>query len=183
MTSRKLLGWLPLLVLPAAGIGCRNQLPAWGFMWSLAFAIYFGLKWLMLCRALSKNHTSKMRGAGFLIFWPGMDAEAFLDEEQSVESPRFTSWLSAVLQTALGAILIWVVARMVPSHQALARGWIGMLGLILILHFGTFRLVALFWQSIGIKADPIMFQPLRSTSLAEFWESGGTSAFENLRTS
>ena len=44
-----------------------------------------------------------------------------------------------------------------------------MLGLILLLHFGSFELIALFWQSRGVNAKPIMSAPLRATSLAEFW--------------
>ena len=44
-----------------------------------------------------------------------------------------------------------------------------MLGLIMVLHFGTFRLLALFWQSRGVEAIPIMAAPLRSMSLSEFW--------------
>ena len=44
-----------------------------------------------------------------------------------------------------------------------------MLGLILLLHFGTFQIVALLWQGLGVKAEPIMSAPLRSASLGEFW--------------
>lgn len=43
------------------------------------------------------------------------------------------------------------------------------MGLILLLHFGTFQIAALMWQSIGVKAEPIMSAPLSSTSLGEFW--------------
>jgi alginate O-acetyltransferase complex protein AlgI len=44
-----------------------------------------------------------------------------------------------------------------------------MWGLILLLHFGSFEVVALFWQRLGVNATPIMSSPLRSTSLGEFW--------------
>ncbi|HYN14349.1 MAG TPA: MBOAT family protein [Terriglobales bacterium] len=55
-----------------------------------------------------------------------------------------------------------------------------MLGLILLLHFGTFRVVGLFWQSLGIDAKPIMSAPLRSTSLSEFWGKRWNLGFRQL---
>jgi alginate O-acetyltransferase complex protein AlgI len=44
-----------------------------------------------------------------------------------------------------------------------------MVGLILTLHFGLFQILALFWQRLGVAAEPIMKAPLRATSLGEFW--------------
>jgi hypothetical protein len=55
-----------------------------------------------------------------------------------------------------------------------------MLGLILLLHFGTFQIVALFWQSVGVKAERIMSEPLRSTSLGEFWGKRWNLGFRQL---
>ena len=55
-----------------------------------------------------------------------------------------------------------------------------MLGLILLLHFGTFQIVALMWQSLGVKAEPIMSAPLRSTSLGEFWGKRWNLGFRQL---
>ncbi|MGA7381409.1 MAG: MBOAT family protein [Terriglobales bacterium] len=55
-----------------------------------------------------------------------------------------------------------------------------MLGLILLLHFGTFQMVALLWQSLGVKAEPIMSAPLRSTSLGEFWGKRWNLGFRQL---
>jgi D-alanyl-lipoteichoic acid acyltransferase DltB (MBOAT superfamily) len=98
-----------------------------------------------------------------------MDAEAFLDASRSVKLPTPVAWLSAVLETMLGALLLWVVARSIPQSYPLVRGWVGMLGIILLLHFGAFKMAALLWQRVGIDAKPIMLAPLRSTSLGEFW--------------
>ncbi len=51
---------------------------------------------------------------------------------------------------------------------------------ILLLHFGTFQIVALLWQSLGVKAEPIMSAPLRSTSLGEFWGKRWNLGFRQL---
>jgi alginate O-acetyltransferase complex protein AlgI len=138
-------------------------------MWMLSFAIYFGLKWLTWWRARATVTHSAWRSIAYLFAWPGMDADSFLDEKQLVSSPSVLHWLWATLETALGATLLWVVARRVPPSQPLVQGWIGMFGLILILHFGTMQLLSLFWQNAGVKAEPIMSAPSRSTSLSEFW--------------
>ncbi len=40
-------GWIPLAVLPAAVVALVPAAwPRWAFMWTLAFAIYCGCKWL-----------------------------------------------------------------------------------------------------------------------------------------
>ena len=179
-SARKLLSWFPILVLPLAALACRNLVPPWVFMWILSFAIYFSLKLLVWSRARSRIALPVWRSLGFLFAWPGMDADAFLDVNERVAAPRFAEWFWAISKTAIGAILLWAVARAIPPNLVLLRGWIGMIGLILILHFGSFQLLALAWQSRGIKADPIMSAPLRSTSLSEFWGKRWNLGFRQL---
>jgi integrase len=55
-----------------------------------------------------------------------------------------------------------------------------MVGLILILHFGSFQIVAVLWQTLGVKAEPIMSAPLHSTSLTEFWGKRWNLGFRQL---
>ena len=55
-----------------------------------------------------------------------------------------------------------------------------MAGLVLLLHFGSFQIVALMWQSAGMNAKPIMSAPLRATSLAEFWGKRWNLGFRQL---
>lgn len=120
------------------------------------------------------------RSVAYLLAWPGMDADAFLDARKSVSPPAFRNWFWAAFETLLGAMLLWVVARAIPHGEPLLTGWVGMLGLILLLHFGTFQLVSLIWQSFGVKAEPIMSAPLRSTSLGEFWGKRWNLGFRQL---
>ena len=172
--------WLPISVLPLMAVACRNLLPPWVFMWVLSFAIYLSLKWLTWWRARSRISHPAWRSVAYLLGWPGMDADAFMDARQRVPPPAPTTWLWATFETILGAILLRVMARSIPQGQPLLRGWVGMLGLILLLHFGTFQIVALLWQSLGVKAQPIMSAPLRSTSLGEFWGKRWNLGFRQL---
>jgi Membrane bound O-acyl transferase family len=173
-------GWLPISILPFAVAACHNLLPPWVFMWILSFTIYLSLKWLTWWNARSRITHPVWRSAAYLLTWPGMDADTFLDAGQPVPPPALTMWLWATFETILGATLLWVVARSIPPGQSLLRGWVGMLGLILLLHFGTFQLLALLWRSLGVKAEPIMSAPLRSTSLGEFWGKRWNLGFRQL---
>jgi len=173
-------GWLPLAVMPAGTLALYRSVAPWIFMWVLAFAIYLGLKWLSWWKARSKVAHEGWRSVAYLLAWPGMDAEAFLDARKVPAPPRWREWIWAAAKTAFGIVLLWVIARYVPPERPMLRGWIGMLGIVLSLHFGTFEMVALFWRSIGIEAAPIMSAPLRSKSLSEFWGKRWNLGFRQL---
>ena len=173
-------GVLPLFALPALSIFVRNHVPAWLFMWALSFAIFAALKWMTWWKAHRRSAHSTGRSFAYLLAWPGMDAETFLDPNQRPEQPPFYEWLWASLKTALGVILLWAIARRVPEGQSLLRGWIGLLGLIFLMHFGSFHLIALFWQAMGVDAEPIMSKPILSKSLSEFWGKRWNLGFRQL---
>jgi hypothetical protein len=167
--SARLVGWLPLLILPLGAGALSISLRPWAFMWVLAASIYFGLKWLSWWKVRGRIPHSAWRSIAYLVAWPGMDAESFLNASKIAPPPQLRDWFWAVLETVLGVIFLWVVARRFSQGQPLLRGWIGMLGLVLLLHFGAFQILALFWQGLGIQATPIMSAPLRSESLSKFW--------------
>lgn len=179
-TVHDLCGWLPLAILPLAAMLFAGSLPPWAFMWTLSLAIFLGLKWVTWWRERCKVAHPKWRSVAYLLAWPGMDADAFLDPSQNVFAPALKNWLWAFLETVLGIVLLWVVARSVPNREPLIRGWIGMVGLIFTLHFGLFQIVALVWQQFGVVAQPIMNAPLRATSLAEFWGKRWNLGFRQL---
>lgn len=176
----RLVRWLPLVVLPLGAIALSSLLQPWVFMWVLSISIYFALKWWSWWKAKDKISHPAWRSVAYLLAWPGMDAESFLATTKCVPPPRLWNWFWAVFETGLGVILFWAVARILPQGQPLLRGWVGMLGLVLLLHFGTFQIVALFWQRLGVSAMPIMSAPLRSGSLSEFWGKRWNLGFRQL---
>lgn len=178
--SRRWTDWLPVSLLPVVAIAVSSYMPAWAFMWLLAFSIYGGLKWLTWRRWRTKIPHSAWRSAGYLLAWPGMDARSFLNHEVTIAPPRIIGWLKAISVTAWGLLLFCVGARTLPASQPLLQGWVGMLGVVLMLHFGVFKLLALFWQSMGVNASPIMSAPLLSGSLGEFWGRRWNLGFRDL---
>jgi hypothetical protein len=85
---------------------------------------------------------------------------------------------SAIGKMLLGVVLLFGIARF--AHQPLFGGWIGMVGIILILHFGLFHLFAIGWWIAGRDAEPIMDAPLRSKTVGEFWGHRWNGAFNRL---
>src|SRR5262249_29364390 len=102
----------------------------------------------------------------YLFLWPGMDAARFLDRAARPPRPAAAEWGAALVKIALGALLVWGLAR---RATGLVAGWVGVIGLVLMLHSGLFHLIALLWRRAGVDARPLMNAPLRATSLADFW--------------
>ena len=174
-------GWVPIAVFPLLAAVLRSRLPAWGFMWALSFAIYFGCKWLTWWKARTAAiRSNTARVVGYLLAWPGMDPYSFLNLEARPSKPAATSWVMAIFKTAIGAVIFWGLARQFPPQEILIRGWIGMFGLIFLLHFGSFHIVALFWQAAGVDARPIMQSPVLATSLSDFWGNRWNLGFRQL---
>ncbi len=153
-------------------------MPAWLFMWTLSFALFAALKWMSWWKVRSEVAHTAGRSLAYLTAWPGMDANAFLDEHRPAAQPSLREWLWASAKTALGVVLLWVFARQTP--QPLLQGWIGLLGLIFLLHFGSFHLISLFWRSMDIDAQPIMSNPIASKTLSEFWGKRWNLGFRHL---
>ena len=174
--------WAALILLPLLALGAKPLWPAWAFMWSMAFAIFFGCKWLTLGIAMSRPvRVCPVRATAYLFAWPGMDAARFLSP--NLASPlRWSAMLKAIglaiVRVLLGAFLLFAIARRITDP--IIAGWIGMVGMILILHFGLFALVSIGWRALRVDAAPIMDAPLRSTSVAEFWGRRWNGAFNDL---
>ncbi len=156
--------------------------PAWVFMWTLAFAIYAGFKWLTYREALLGGLTVS---AGtrwlYLLCWPGMSLQEFVEKPPVKQRVRsVTPWLAPTAKTLVGAGLVWFAVPAIPAEAWLLRGWVGMIGIIMMLHFGTFHLLALVLQTAGLNARANMQAPLLARSLADFWGRRWNTAFNVL---
>src|SRR2546421_5585661 len=177
----RVLSWLPVVALPGVAFAFKPKLHAWEFMWVMALAIFCGCKWLTW-REAGRNRARGGAGRSwaYLFAWPGMDASEFLADRSIVDKPQFSEWVFASFKTLAGAALVWGAPRWTPSQSPLLVGWIGMIGLVFLLHFGLFHLLALVWQQVGINAQPLMRAPILATSLGEFWGKRWNAAFHQL---
>lgn len=174
------MGWIPLLALPAAALASRSRLAPWAFMWALSIAIFLGCKWQSWWEQRFTAGSSVGRNLGFLFLWPGMDAATFLGPKRQAARTDWKEWLWATVKTATGIVLLWAAARNAGRGGGLLVGWTGMLGIILVLHFGSFHILSLLWRSAGVDAPPIMQAPLAATSLSDFWGRRWNLGFRQL---
>jgi hypothetical protein len=135
-------GWLPILVLPLTAVACRDLLPPWVFMWILSFSIYISLKAHMVeiaitnpssCVALGSVSSGLARhGCGC---FPGCEATRNIASAYCLAMGNVRN--NCRCNSALGSGAIRS-AGTTPATRVDRY-----VGLILILHFGTFQLVAL----------------------------------------
>ncbi len=175
--------WIPLVVFPTAVLVLTpDEWPRWAFMWLLAFGVFAGCKWLSWAATPAARSVATWRQAGYLLAWPGLDAKTFLRPSRlsRPERPLPGEWIHAVGMALIGFAVFWGVSRAVPPNLEVLRGWVGMVGIILMLHFGAFHLLSCVWRSIGIEAHPLMNSPLASVSVSEFWGRRWNTAFRDL---
>jgi Membrane bound O-acyl transferase family len=194
----ELLAWPPLVVMPLAVLATLHAAEPWVLMWALSASIFAGFKWLTWWRAMHEfpprsespsESPSPLRGGlgrgsrrslAYLLLWPGMDAATFLNPADHPTTPARREWVAAALKTLAGGALFWGGARLAAPGSLLAAGWIGLFGLVFLLHFGTFHLVSLAWRTAGIRARPIMDSPILAASLSELWGRRWNLAFHVL---
>jgi alginate O-acetyltransferase complex protein AlgI len=150
--------------------------PSWAVMWLTGVGLFLAGKAAVRRRIQERSHSvwPRWKTAAWYLLWPGMNVGDFTISTRTV-SPAPSS---AVLRLSTGAILLWGLAR--HFNHPLAAGWCGMIGLILMMHFGAFDLLAAFWQSIGLRALPIMNRPAAALSLTDFWGHRWNRAFRDL---
>jgi hypothetical protein len=157
----------------------RSDVPRWALMWTIALGLYAACKWITWQRS-TVMHAPAWRQAAYLVAWPGMDADGFLDATSAGRRCAALEWRQTAARIAVGVLLLFGVARAIPSEYPLAVGWTGMAGAILCLHFGVFHLLSCAWRGAGVDARPLMNHPLEASSLGDFWGRRWNTAFRDL---
>lgn len=155
--------------------------PPWAVMWALAVVIFALCKWVTWHGTAVKG-VSAWRHLAYLFAWPGLDARSFLDPKSITpqQRPRPGEWLLGFAKFICGAVIVWGVVPRVPADFPILTGWIGMAGLVFLLHFGLFHLLSCFWRAAGVNARPLMNWPVLATSVTEFWGKRWNTAFRDL---
>jgi Membrane bound O-acyl transferase family len=167
----------PLVVLPLLTLPLIHHVPPWAFMWLMAIALFTGFKWLTFATSHAPAATVPIQLL-YLAAWPGLAPDEFIRPLPESRRPTHADWFPPARNLLVGLLLVTLVAPRIATP--LVRGWTGMVGTILVLHFGAFHLLALAYRSFGLDARPLMLQPLRSGTLAEFWGRRWNTAFAAL---
>ena len=148
--------------------------PAWMLMWLIGMVLFVAGK-VWLWRQMPKGGNT----AAFIFLWPGMN---IMDWQRKPPRPAKhrdeQAWHYGMECMMAGVILFWGMGSLI-RHPWVA-GWCGMAGLVLMLHFGVFRLLAVWWMNKGHDVRPIMLNPMTATSLSEFWGRRWNRAFRDL---
>ena len=181
-TGDALWDWTPPIAAAFVSVPATANLPAWAAMWALCFSLYGGFKWLTWRRAMRelRPRPAAVRSLAYLVFWPGMNAAAFLAGDRADRRPPLAEWLRAVRNMVAGAAVIWGLLPALMAWRAWAAAWAGLVGIGLLLHFGALHLISLAWRRAGLDATPLMQRPAAACSLSEFWGRRWNTAFRDL---
>lgn len=146
-------------------------------MWLIALAIFFTCKAL---RSHAVPNSGWLARLGYWFAWPGLDAERFLRGRSRDPRPTLGEWSFAVVKTLFGAMLFWFGGFAVPEEHEWVRGWLGMIGIVFVLHFGMFHVLSCCWRTFGRDAPPLMDHPWAATSVGEFWGRRWNRAFRDI---
>jgi hypothetical protein len=147
-------------------------------MWTLAAVVFALCKWITW-QFTPAPPAPAWRHIAYLVLWPGLDAKAFLTPPSPpLQPPGVSEWLFACVKSAFGAGLVWGLAPLVPADYP--RAWVGMTGIVFILHFGTFHVLSCAWRAVGVDAKPLMNWPILAESVSAFWGKRWNLAFRDL---
>jgi len=132
----------------------------WALMCALACGLWITVKYFVL-----QSEGSDGRQAIIWFAWPGTDGREFF--RRTVLRIKPFDCRSGLLNLSCG-VGLFLLIRFAPMDPALAT-WIGMAGLVFVLHFGLFRLLATLLTTIGIRVSSIMNFPLLARSLGDLW--------------
>ena len=145
--------------------------------WCLAGAVFVGCKWLSgyawyevasRLRSRPSSHPGLLRHIAYAIAWPGLDAHAFLGAAHRAKPVHGREVCWALAKLTLGLLLFLVVSGRLVSGRWLVDvgmppvdssgmlyvvGWVGMIGLVMSLHFGLFHVLSCVWRGVGIPTS------------------------------
>jgi hypothetical protein len=153
--------------------------PPWVVMWALAAGIFAVCKWVTW-QFTPVPRAPAWRHVAYLALWPGLDAKAFLAPRplSPEQRPGAGEWAFAFAKVCFGAALVWIVSPLVSIEYL--RAWVGMTGLVFVLHFGLFRVLSCVWRAAGVDAKPLMNWPILAQSVSEFWSKRWNLAFRDI---
>jgi alginate O-acetyltransferase complex protein AlgI len=161
--------WIPSLVAIALllfACAMRSVLTPSLEMWTIAAAIFSSLK--LLTWWPIRLTATPFRTMAYFFACASLDAKRFFATSTTpARDDRAT--LPAIAHLAIGATFLWAIAPSISFNHPNLIASIGMIGIVLMLHFGLLQLLSIAWQRRGVDCPLVMNRPLSFVSLADFW--------------
>jgi len=149
----------------------------WHYMCLLASGMYFFCKWISF--AYYPQASAVRFPALYLFGWVGMDPSPFKARQQKKDNSQKKVLLSALANLAFG-LLIFRISLYLPSQLWLLQAWLICIGIVMVLHFGSFKALAWLLRCNGFTVEAIMKCPLAAKTAGEFWGGRWNLAFNQL---
>lgn len=171
-------GWLFAVLATSLWVHVPGLTP-FATMCGISLSLFAVIKLHVLTNYRKSNsRPGLLEVAAWFVGWPGLDAKAFFSA-RTVDRPGTLEWMFAVAKIGFGGwMLVWMATALRPTSDLLA-GWAALIGIVFLLHFGSFHFAALFWQTRGRNVKPIMNGPVLATSVTEFWSRRWNLAFRD----
>ncbi|QDT30876.1 MBOAT family protein [Thalassoglobus polymorphus] len=161
-----------LITFLAINLSTKLLNPNWVFMWAIAVVVYGTCKVLTWMRAQPAGNWRK--SLVYLFFEPGLNAKRFLSDRSKVVLPCRSEWVCASIFFLVGILSVAVIVPAIAIEQRSLTATVGMIGVVLILHFGFLDLLSLTLRSAGFASTSLMNEPWRATGVADFWSRWNT---------
>jgi alginate O-acetyltransferase complex protein AlgI len=180
---RELAKWLlPMIALAVLGLQFSSTSPIQKLTAS-SLCLLFVMKGAVLL-TYSKSEIRRISMGAYtalMTVWPGMDIRGFAsrrpDMDQASLPKRFNRGLVNMLVAATGLLLL---ASYLPALSPKAATWFGLVGLLLLVHFGVSELMTVSFRLCGYRVSPLFENPLQSQSINEFWTQRWNRPFADM---
>ncbi len=161
-----------LITLSAFLLGEFRLFPGWVLMWGTAVVVYATCKLLTWIRVSPSVPVS--RSLVYLFCEPGLNAKRFLSSRSAVVPPERRDWIQAFLMTAVGLFCLLLAVNSLPAEAQRLSAPLGMIAIVLMLHFGLLDLLSLILRRVGFSSTALMNAPWCATGVADFWSCWNT---------
>jgi hypothetical protein len=102
--------------------------------------------------------------------WCGMQPRQFLVGQRTALGAPIPTWAGWFLNAVTGAVLLWLVPRLLPVGTPWAiRFWIALVGLCFLRLIALLDFYALVFRAMGFAVEKLWDCPVAARSLGDFW--------------
>src|SRR5262249_46056996 len=100
----------------------------------------------------------------------GMQPRQFLVGQRTAPGAPIPTLRSIVANAVTGAVLLWLVPRLLPLETPSAlRFWIALVGFCFLFLFARLDFAALIFRAMGFAVEKLWDCPIAATTLGDFW--------------